>query len=131
LLSLVPNPFYGIITDKTSVLSQPTVQYGQLLRRHPQFLNMTANASSIGRSNYHALQLAVERRFSAGLALLFTYTHSKMMDNVGDYFTGTGFQDNNCQTCDRSISAQDLTDVIRLSGQYELPFGFGKPWLNH
>jgi hypothetical protein len=136
LLALAPNPFYGVIKDQTSPLSRSTVQYGQLLRPHPQFENMTATEASVGSSTYHALQISVEHRFSGGLALLFTYTHSKMMDNVGDYFNSSGFQDNNCPGCDRSISAQDLANVIRLSGQYELPFGKGKllanqGWLSH
>lgn len=130
LLATVPNPFYGVITDRTSLLSAPTVQYGQLLRPHPQFQNMTAT-TGVGQSSYHALQLSVEHRFSQGLALLFTYTRSKMMDNVGDYFVTAQFQDNNCPSCDRSISQQDLPNVIRLSGQYELPFGHGKPMVNH
>jgi hypothetical protein len=129
LLAQVANPFYGIITDQTSPLSAPTVQYGQLLRPHPQFLNMTAT-SGIGRSSYNALQLSVEHRFSGGLALLLAYTHSKTIDNVGDYFLTNQAQDNNCLRCDRSISSQDLPDVIRLSGQYELPFGRGKALAN-
>ncbi len=129
LLSLVPNPFYGVITDQTSPLSAPTVQYGQLLRPHPQFLNMIATASA-GQSSYNALQLSVEHRFSDGLALLFAYTHSKLIDNAGDYFTANQPQDNNCLRCERSISGQDLPDVIRLSGQYELPFGRNKPFIN-
>ena len=130
LLAQVPNPFYGVITDKTSILSAPTVQYGQLLRPHPQFQNLTGTQTGVGRSTYHALQLAVEHRYSSGLALLFAYTHSKVIDNVGDYFNSNQFQDNNCPSCDRSISGQDLADVIRLSGQYELPFGIGKPFVN-
>ena len=129
LLAQVPNPFYGVITDPTSTLSAPTVQYGQLLRPHPQFLNMIAT-SPVGQSHYHALQLSLERRFANGLALLFAYTHSKMIDDVGDYFsntfTGAQPQNNNCVNCDRSISSQDLPNVIRLSAQYELPFGHGK-----
>ncbi|MDE1178205.1 MAG: carboxypeptidase regulatory-like domain-containing protein [Edaphobacter sp.] len=129
LLTTVANPFYGVITDPTSTLSAPTVQRGQLLRPHPQFQNMTAT-SGVGNSTYHALQLSVERRFSQGLALLFTYTHSKMMDNVGDYFNQAQFQNTDCTRCDRSISSQDLTNVIRLSGQYELPFGRGKHFFN-
>ena len=40
-------------------------------------------------------------------------------------------QDNNCLLCERSISQQDLPDVIRLCGQYELPFGRGKAYANH
>lgn len=130
LLATVPNPFYGVITDRTSLLSAPTVQYGQLLRPHPQFQNMTAT-SSVGQSSYHAMQLSVEHRFSQSLALLFTYTHSKMMDDIGDYFVTAQAQDNNCIPCERSISQQDLPNVIRLSGQYELPFGHGKPLANH
>jgi hypothetical protein len=129
LLAQVANPFYGVITDQTSLLSAPTVQYGQLLRPHPQFQNMTTTASN-GFSTYHSLQLSVERRFANGLALLFAYTHSKMIDNAGDYFLSNQPQDNNCLRCERSISSQDLPDVIRLSAQYELPFGRGKPFVN-
>jgi hypothetical protein len=135
LLAQAPNPFYGVITDQTSPLSAPTVQYGQLLRPHPQFLNMTTLASPVGQSGYHALQLSVEHRFANSLALLFSYTHSKMIDNVGDASTylfaaGGQPQDNNCVRCDRSISLQDLPDVIRLSGQYQLPFGRNKRFAN-
>src|SRR5262249_21628483 len=36
LVQLVPNPFYGII-NTPGVLSQPTVQQGQLLRPYPQY----------------------------------------------------------------------------------------------
>lgn len=133
LLKQVPNPFYGIIKDKTSPLSNPTVQYGQLLRPHPQFLDMLYTEASIGSSSYNAMQLSIEHRFSHGFALLFNYTHSKTIDNVGDYETrnNNGLQNNYCPACDRSISGQDIPDVIRLSAQYELPFGYGKPWMNH
>ena len=129
LLATVPNPFAGVLTDRTSPLSAATVQRGQLLRPHPQFLNMTATAS-VGASSYNALQLAVEHRFSHGLALLFAYTHSKMFDNVGDYLTSAPFEDNNNPQLNRSISSQDLSDVIRLSGQYTLPLGPGQPFLH-
>jgi hypothetical protein len=129
LLATVPNPFYGIITDRTSPLSAPTVQRGQLLRPHPQFLNMTTTAS-VGRSSYNALQVSVQHRFAQGLALLFDYTYSRAFDNTGDYFVSAQFQDNNCTACDRSISQQDLTHVIRLSGQYTLPFGPGQQFVN-
>jgi hypothetical protein len=133
LLAQAPNPFYGVITDQTSPLSAPTVQYGQLLRPHPQFLNMIGT-TGIGQAHYEALQLSIEHRFSSGLALLFAYTHSKMIDNVGDFLENTFSpfqpQDNNCLKCDRSISNQDLANVIRLSGQYEIPFGRGKRFAN-
>lgn len=130
LTATVANPFYGVITNKTSPLSSPTVRAFQLLLPHPQFQAMTADFVGGGASTYHALQLSLEHRFSHGLSMLFAYTHSKMFDNVGDYLGNVSFQNNYCPACDRSISSQDLPDVIRLSGQYELPFGRGKRWAN-
>jgi hypothetical protein len=130
LTALVNNPFYGVITNATSPLSSTSVQSYRLQLPHPQFQTMTAYGVGAGHSDYEAMQLSVEHRFSQGLAILFAYTHSKMLDNVGDYFLSGGFQDNYCPQCDRSISQQDLPDVIRISGQYELPFGRGKAFVN-
>ncbi|HUQ93804.1 MAG TPA: TonB-dependent receptor, partial [Bryobacteraceae bacterium] len=128
----VANPFFNVITDPTSTLSRATVQRGQLLRPYPQFTSMSASQAPVGHSSYHALQTRVERRFANGLALLFAYTHSKLIDNVGDFggFLGpSGFANNNCFSCDRSLSFYDIPDVVRLSLRYELPFGVGKPRL--
>lgn len=129
LLQQVPNPFFGVITDPTSILSRPTVQAGQLLRAYPQFQNVTAALSSVGRSRYDALQLTLDRRFSNGLGMVFAYTKSRTTDNVGEVglWAGdaTGFQNNNCFECDRSISLQDVPDVLRWSVRYDFPFGPG------
>ena len=131
----VGNPFFGVITDSTSPLSLATIQRGQLLRPHPQFLNMSSNQTPSGHSSYHALQFKLERRFSQGLALLLSYTHSKELDNTSELgsFLGPqpGYNNNYCFSCDRSISYQDIPDVLRISYRYELPFGVGKPSLNH
>lgn len=133
LNATVPNPFYGVITDPTSTLSRPTIQRGQLLRPYPQFTGMGANQAPVGHSSYHAMQMRVERRFAEGFALLFAWTHSKLIDNVGDFggFLGSGgFMNANCFSCDRSLSYYDIPDVVRLSFRYELPFGVGKPHLS-
>lgn len=133
LNATVPNPFFGVITDSTSTLSRATIQRGQLLRPYPQFTGMSASQAPVGHSNYHGLQTRIERRFDAGLALLFAYTKSKLIDNVGDFggFLGAGgFTSNNCFSCDRSLSFYDIPDVVRLSLRYELPFGVGKSRMN-
>jgi hypothetical protein len=126
LLQQVPNPFFGVITDSTSLLSRPTVQAGQLLRPYPQFLNVTSALEGVGRSSYHAIQLTVDRRFSNGLGTVFAYTHSRMRDNVGEagVWVGdaSGFQNNHCFECDWSLSLQDVPDVVRWSFRYDVPF---------
>jgi hypothetical protein len=134
LLAVVPNPFYGVITDPTSTLSLPTVQAAQLLRPYPQFLDVGAINVGAGHSNYNAAQLTVERRFSQGLATLLGYSFSKTLDNVGDMTDVAGaqhgFQSYYCFTCDRSRADQDVRQSLRWSTQYELPFGPGKSHLN-
>ncbi len=130
LISVVPNPFYGIITDPSSTLSLPTVQYGQLLRPFPEFLNVKGINVGAGHSSYEAGQLTVEKRFSQGLEMLFGYTYSKAIDNVGEMTsvagTRNGFQDNYCFVCDRAVSDQNQPFTLRLATRYELPFGPGK-----
>jgi hypothetical protein len=130
LISVVPNPFYGVITDYTSTLSLATVQYGQLLRPYPQFLNVKAINVGAGHSSYHAGQFTVEKRFSQGLAVLIGYTYSKSIDNVGEMTsvagTRNGFQDNFCFACDRSRSDQNEPYSGRMALRYDLPFGAGK-----
>lgn len=126
LLNVVSNPFYGIITDPSSTLSLATVQYAQLLRPFPQFLNVRAINVGAGHSSYEAGQLTVEKRFSQGLSVLFGYTFSKAIDNVGEMTsvagTRNGFQDNYCFVCDRALSDQNQPFAARLAVRYELPF---------
>ena len=128
LVQTVKNPFYGYITDPSSTLSQPTVQYAQLLRPYPQFTGVNQVVAPVGFSSYHALELKAERRFAQGLALLFNWTHSKSIDNVGE---NSSLNNVYCFSCDRSISYLDTPNALNLSGRYELPFGAGKKMLNH
>src|SRR5215468_1874853 len=133
LISVVPNPFYGVITDYTSTLSLPTVQYGQLLRPFPQFLNVKGINVGAGHSSYHAAQLTVERRFAQGLAVLFGFTYSKSIDNVGEMTsvagTRNGPQDNYCLVCDRSVSDQNEPYAMRMALRYDLPIGSGRRFI--
>lgn len=129
----VPNPFFGVITDPSSTLSRSTVQLGQLLRPYPHFTGMSGLQTPAGHSSYHAMQMRVERRYANGLAVLFAYTKSKLIDNTGDFgsFLGpTGFTNSNCFPCDRSLSYQHIPDIARLSFRYELPFGLGRKYMN-
>lgn len=132
LTKAVPNPFYGYITDPSSTLSLPTVQYAQLLRPYPQFTGADGITVPSGHSSYHALELKAERRFAQGLAVLFNYTRSKLIDNVGEINNGQSASFNNtyCFSCDRALSYLDIPNYVNLSVRYELPFGLGKRMLN-
>ena len=75
----MPNPFYGVITDSSSILSKSTIQEGYLLRAYPQFLNFELLNDGWGRSIYQAGQFTVEHRLGQGLSFLLGYTCSKNM----------------------------------------------------
>jgi hypothetical protein len=134
LRTTVANPFYGVITDPTSTLSTSTITYEQLLRPFPQFSTVEQLNTGAGHSTYNAGQLTVEHRAKDGLSVIFAYTFSKALDNVGEMTsvagTYAGFQNLHCPSCDKSRSDQDETHVVRWSTRYELPFGRQKPLLN-
>ena len=110
------------------------MQYAQLLRPYPQFIDVGAINVGAGHSSYNAAQLTVERRFGNGLTTLLGYTFSKTIDNVGDMTDVAGaqhgFQNYDCYTCDRSLADQDQRQSLRWATGYELPIGHGKPFLN-
>ena len=127
---VVPNPFYGVITDSSSLLSKSTIQEGYLLRAYPQFLNFELLNSGWGRSIYQAGQFTLEHRLGRGLSFLLGYTYSKNMDDVGESGTSASIQDNGCHKCEWSIADLDQTNVVRLSALYQLPIGSRTQLLN-
>lgn len=133
LLTLEPNPLYGLI-DPASSINTPTVKNSQLLRPHPQFQNMEGNNIGAGHSSYNAAQLTVEHRMKYGLAETFAYTYSKAIDDVGEMTSVAGTMgavtNTYCVPCDRSVSDLNEPFVIRWNTRYELPFGAGKPFQN-
>jgi hypothetical protein len=134
LNSLVPNPFYGIITDPKSRLSAPTVTMNTLLRPYPQYSGgVSGSTPSIGNSIYHGVQVQYEKRFAQGLALLTHYTFSKLIDdssfssgNVGWLGGVTDVQNPFNLRLERAVSAMDITHRFVFSASYQLPFGHGK-----
>lgn len=135
LRALVPNPFAGRITS--GAVAGATVSRNQLLRPYPQFAGVTIGNVSYGASTYHALQGKIERRFTAGLSLLFSYTFSKLMDDVaatttgfpGEPFAGDNLQDVNNRRNERSVASYDTPHFAAINGVWELPFGKGKRYL--
>lgn len=130
----VPNPFFGIITNPTSSLSQPRIAFSQTLRPYPHYTSINAFRKPQGNSIYHAFTLGVTKRYSNGLNLQFSYTNGKLIDDVSQTVTFLGAagtkQDFYNRQGERSISAQDVSQRVVTSFNYELPFGKGRPFLN-
>lgn len=129
LLDLVPNPFYGAI-DPSSVMGQPTVQRGRLLRGpYAQFTSVGPGSPAWGNTNYHALQTRFERRFSGGTSMMISYTWSKSIadasDGIWNDAQGT-LRNWYCRACERSLSSYDIPHRFVYNFNYELPFGKGK-----
>ncbi len=133
LLELVPNPFFGVVT--VGALAQPTIQRGQLLRPFPLWNGVSATNAAYSNSNYNALQMRFEKRFSSGFSLLSSYTFSKTLSDGAD-----GLWNNNgaqiirnwyCRACDYSISSYDQPHRFVSNVTYELPIGKGKALGNH
>ncbi len=123
---LVANPFYGIITDPTSILSNATVTRGQLLKPYPQYVNLNAINATEGSSIYHSLQASMEKRFSKGFNLLVAFTAAKLIDNTTQAASGQtigSVQDPTNLRAERSIDPQDVSRRLVVSGVWELPIG--------
>jgi hypothetical protein len=138
LLAVVNNPLASVITDPNSSLSASTIQAYQLQLPFPQFTNFTGDSPPYANSIYNALQLSVEKRFSAGLQFLVTYTWSKSIDDASttdgnmSWLGGLlSLQDPNNRTLERSLSSFDIPQVFQFSYTYDLPFGKGRKLLNH
>lgn len=130
----VANPFYGIIP--TGPESSPTIPLYYLLAPFPQFTTVFASFPTGGYSDYNAFQLKVEKRFSHGLTTLLSFTGQKLIDdfsqisNVGNQ-TG-GIQNIYDDRQQRSLSSNDQSRRLVISGAYQLPVGrgnaFGRNW---
>jgi hypothetical protein len=136
LLTLVNNPFYGVIPS--GPLSQRQVLLGQLLRPFPAWQTVAADGIAIGNSEYNALQVSFTKRYTSGVSLIAGYTWSKLMSDVADGLwsdsahNGQGaYRSWYCVRCEHSPSGYDVAHRFTLSAVGELPFGKGKMFGSH
>jgi hypothetical protein len=133
LTATVDNPF------PRSLFTQGNQQYdkiqsNQLYRPYPQYGGISNTGNYIGVSNYSALQMKLEKRFSSGGVLLGSYTFSKLMTNAESLTswleaTGApGFQNTNDLSGEYSLSGYDSRQRLTVSYVYSLPFGKNQRW---
>ncbi len=126
----VANPFFGVITDPTSVLSGKTIPQWRLLVPYPQYSGVLLSPDTPGSSSsFNALTVKYNQRFKAGLSLLATYQFSKAIDNVSEtqvWEIKNYTRDINNLAAERSISGHDVPRDFRAIALWELPVGRGK-----
>jgi hypothetical protein len=86
---------------------------------------------SSGKSNYNALQVSVEKRYSNNFSYSVAYTWAKSINTGGDGFFGVEGgvpQDPYHPEAfgSRSVSGNDLRNVLSVSTLYSVPIGKGK-----
>jgi hypothetical protein len=131
IYDLVPNPFYGTITNSGCGLADATIIRGQLLKPFPQYCSVYEVNAPVGSSSYNALQATYTHRWKSGLSILASYTWSKFLDNVngasGWAFVGSSAIRNfNNLNAEKSVDGNDIPNSLVVNYIYELPFGKGK-----
>ncbi len=119
----VDNPLRGLIPDGGTFNSN-TIQRRRLLTAFPQFGNVAVTEYN-GKSDFQSFQFQVVKRFTTGLSLNASYTHSREHDK-------TRYLNPQDTELTDSISVNERPNRITFSSIYELPFGrkrqFGKEW---
>jgi hypothetical protein len=114
-----------------------TVANKEQRRPYPGFSTI-GQSTNYGTSDYHSLQVSVNKRFNRGFTFLAGYTLSKSMDLSSQFHSGASSvidpaiaQDANNLAAERGLSSFDMRHRFTLSGVVELPFGAGKRFINH
>jgi outer membrane receptor protein involved in Fe transport len=128
LTQSVPNPLFGVVPGQAQ-----NIPRRDLLRPFPQYTSVQLFRPHWGESNYHALQVNLQKRFSDGLSATVNYTWSKSLDTGGvgngaAFLDSTAIQDIYSFRNELSYSTFDVPHRFVASWSYDLPIGKGK-WL--
>lgn len=110
--------------------NQPVPGPGSLVSRvpYPQVAYDSELVTPQGTSNYHALQLKVEKRFGSGLSFLSSYSRSKAIDLESDMIYRIYNRFDISQ--DHGLSDNDMPNRFVASWLYQLPVGRGRHYLS-
>ncbi|MBV8810380.1 MAG: TonB-dependent receptor, partial [Acidobacteriaceae bacterium] len=154
-------PITTIYSGKTAAALQQiwgtsSLPLSVLLEPYPAYGAIQNNVGFEGESTYNALNVRVQKRYSAGLSFVAAYTFSKVMTNPNvanmasmlvdpihwtragnlggragalGLINGGGYQDPDNKNADRAVGSSDIPQIFNLAAVYALPFGKGKPFL--
>jgi carboxypeptidase family protein len=97
----------------------------QALRKYPQYQGVEWRGSPTGRSQYHALEVVLERRFSQGLQARVGYTYSRLRNNGAESALGNEPINDRIQNpavaFEWSLSSDDAPHVLLTGFTWEVP----------
>ncbi len=134
LLQRVPNPYFGIIPQSSS-LGDPTITVAQLMKTYPAYTTVSLYRNNVGVTNYDGLEISLRQRLSRGLQYSIAYTRSKLTDTASSVFDAsilTGplatFQiaDSHNLAAETDYSAGDIPHYFVSSVVWDLPAGEGR-----
>lgn len=133
LLQNVSNPFFG--RGGQNIVGSANVQRLQLLRPYPQFSSVSMSFNNDNNALYDSFVIKAQKRFSAGLSFLSSWTWSRTLDasfGNSNFFTSiTGSaQDSYNLGAEYGLSTSHTPHAIKGSISYELPLGKNKPFLS-
>lgn len=106
----------------------------QALRKYPHYQAIQWRGVPTGKSQYHALEVVLERRFSRGLQARFGYTYSRLKNNGAESAQGmeginAGVQ-NPANPLEWQWSADDTPHVFLTGFTWEIPGSerWTSPW---
>jgi hypothetical protein len=115
-------------------LNQPYTPHPTILansRRIRTQFNQLTNTDPLLNSNYNALTVKAEKRFSRGFTFLSSFTWSHNIDFTPERWTeqASSMAHAHNLSLERGNSDLDRRLAYNLSWVYELPFGRGKKWM--
>jgi hypothetical protein len=104
-------------------------------RPYPAFGSLSGSNFN-GISNYDSLQLDLRKRYSYGLTFDVNFAWSHMLDDQDSAGWGSTagaqvWQFGNNPSSNYGNSNFDVPHALKGTAVYELPFGMGKPFMNH
>jgi hypothetical protein len=97
----------------------------QALRQFPQYQGIIWRGVPLGKSQYHALELVLEKRFSRGFQARFGYTFSRLKNNGAESAQGdngiNGGVQNPADPLEYGLSGDDTPHVFLTGFTWEVP----------
>src|SRR5262249_8033940 len=113
----VTNPFAGLIPG--TGLDGSLVSRGQLVRPFPNFTGISAQQLNDGSSNFHALDIRIEKRFSRNLQFVSNFQRAKLLERRSRHNDAD-------PVLEKRVATEDRSWRLVASGSYDLPFGRGQ-----